>query len=82
MSLGEIVSSLNNRLVSDGVFSRHANAVFVCHSLGGLVVQRLLLNYRDYAKQVRLIFFYSTPHTGAEVAKIGHLFSGDPYSER
>lgn len=81
MSLGEIVSSLNNRLVSDGVFSRHSDVVFICHSLGGLVVQRLLLNYRDYAKQVRFIFFFSTPHTGAEVAKIGHAFSSDPLLE-
>jgi tetratricopeptide (TPR) repeat protein len=78
MSLDEVVSSLNSRMINDGVFSRHSEVVFVCHSLGGLVVQRLLLTYRDYAEQVRFIYFFGTPQTGAEIARVGHAFSGDP----
>jgi hypothetical protein len=46
--------------------------------MGGLVVQRLLLMNREYAKQVPAILFYATPQTGAQIARIGTLFSSDP----
>jgi pimeloyl-ACP methyl ester carboxylesterase len=77
MTIDEVVSNLANRFQSDGVFS-HREVVFVVHSLGGLIVQRFLLTHRDFAKQVPLIVFYSTPETGAQVAQVGHIFSSDP----
>jgi hypothetical protein len=52
--------------------------VFVCHSLGGLVVQRLLLTFRQYAQQVPFIYFFSTPETGSQIANLGSVFSSDP----
>jgi hypothetical protein len=78
MSLDEVVASLENQLVSDQVFSKHREVVFVCHSLGGVVVQRLLLTYREHAQQVPFIYFFSTPETGAQIANIAHAFSSDP----
>jgi pimeloyl-ACP methyl ester carboxylesterase len=78
MSLDEVVTNLNNRLVSDEVFSKHREIVFVCHSLGGLVVQRLLLTFRDYAQKVSFIYFFSTPETGAQIANVARIFSSDP----
>jgi pimeloyl-ACP methyl ester carboxylesterase len=78
MNVEEIVANLNNRLVNDGVFSQHREVVFVCHSLGGLVIQRLLLTFREYAQQVPLIYFFSTPETGAQIASLGAVFSSDP----
>lgn len=77
MTIDEVVSNLANRFQSDGVFS-HREVVFVTHSLGGLVVQRFLITHREFAKQVPLIMFYSTPETGAQVAKLGHVFTADP----
>jgi hypothetical protein len=77
MTIDEVVSNLANRFQSDGVFS-HREVVFVAHSLGGLIVQRFLLTHREFAKQVPLIMFYSTPETGAQVAQLGHIFSSDP----
>jgi len=77
MTIDEVVSNLANRFQSDGVFS-HREVVFVAHSLGGLVVQRFLITHREYAKQVPLILFYSTPETGAQIAELGNLFSADP----
>jgi pimeloyl-ACP methyl ester carboxylesterase len=77
MTIDEVVSSVDQHLRNDKVFS-HREVVFVAHSLGGLVVQRLLLTHRDYGKQVPFIFFYSTPEEGSEVARLGSIFSADP----
>ena len=77
MNVDEIVSNVDNRLVNDAVFS-HQEVIFVCHSLGGLIVQRLLLTHQKYALQVPMIFFYSTPEEGSELARLGAMFSADP----
>ncbi len=78
MTIDEIVANLKNRLDGDGVFSKHKKVVFVAHSMGGLVVQRLLLTYRDLAKQIPFIYFFATPSSGAELASLAHAFSADP----
>jgi pimeloyl-ACP methyl ester carboxylesterase len=77
MTIDEVVGNLANRLEHDGVF-QHREVVFVAHSLGGLIVQRFLLTHRELAPQVRFIYFFSTPETGAEIAKLGRIFSADP----
>jgi pimeloyl-ACP methyl ester carboxylesterase len=77
MTIDEVVNSLSSRFVADQVFG-HREVVFVCHSLGGLVVQRFLLTFRELASQVPFIYFFSTPETGSQLAKVGHLFSSDP----
>lgn len=77
MTIDEVVSNLANRFQSDGIFS-HREVVFVAHSLGGLIVQRFLITHREFAKQVPLIMFYSTPETGAQIAQLGHIFTSDP----
>lgn len=78
MDIYELALSLDQSLKNDGVFSKHRQVVFVCHSLGGLVLQRLLLTHRDYASKVARIYFYSTPNEGAEVAAVFKLYSSDP----
>lgn len=77
MTIDEVVSSLNNRLESDKIFA-HREVVFVCHSLGGLIIQRLLLTHRNLAKRVLFIFFFSTPESGSQLAQLAHFFSADP----
>ncbi len=50
--------------------------VFVCHSLGGLLVKQVLRNAKDstdqnikaIAEQTKVIVFLSTPHSGADIA--------------
>lgn len=78
MTIDQVVNSLNERLKHDEVFSKHQEVIFVAHSLGGLIVKRLLLTYRDYAGKVSVVVFYSTPQTGAQIAKFGSIFSADP----
>jgi pimeloyl-ACP methyl ester carboxylesterase len=77
MNITEIAKSLESRLVNDEVF-KHREVVFVCHSLGGLVVQQLLLLNQEDANQVPFIYFFSTPESGAQIARLGSLFSSDP----
>jgi pimeloyl-ACP methyl ester carboxylesterase len=52
MNIEDIVSNLDNRLKADNVFSKHREVMFVCHSLGGLIVEKLLLKNRDYSSNV------------------------------
>lgn len=56
--------------------------VFICHSLGGLLVKQMLRNandfgnadYKQIADQTRGIVFLSTPHSGSNIANwINHL---------
>src|SRR5262249_17881241 len=56
--------------------------VFVCHSMGGLLVKEILRNakttasneYEDTVKNVKAIGFIATPHSGSELADIaGYL---------
>jgi pimeloyl-ACP methyl ester carboxylesterase len=78
MNIEEVVSGLNNQLVNDEIFSKHREVIFVCHSLGGLIVQRLLTEHREYAPSVKFLYLFASPETGAEVAKLGTYFSRDP----
>lgn len=77
MTIDEVVGNLESRMQNDGVF-QHREVVFVVHSLGGSVIQRLLLTHREHAPQVPFIYFFSTPETGAQIAKAGHALSADP----
>jgi hypothetical protein len=62
----------------------HAPIVFVCHSLGGLVVKQLLRKANDMQqgrpeavellKRIRGVAFMATPHTGSQLANVLGLF--------
>ena len=71
MSIDDQVSNLMNRLEGDKLFSKHNEVVFVAHSMGGLIVQRLLLTHHDLAPKVRFIYFLSTPQEGSAIARLG-----------
>jgi pimeloyl-ACP methyl ester carboxylesterase len=69
-SITETVQALHSRLQADRVFQNHQSVLFVAHSMGGLVVQEFLLTYRIDPNKVPLLFQFSTPHEGSEIAKI------------
>jgi pimeloyl-ACP methyl ester carboxylesterase len=79
-TINEAVADLYTRLKNDDVFE-HKQVLFVAHSMGGLVVEELLLRYRELASQVPLIFLISTPHEGAEITKIARYISRNPALE-
>jgi predicted alpha/beta hydrolase family esterase len=69
-TIDEMVENLSNRLTSDEVFQAHKRVVFICHSLGGVIVRAYLLRHRNQAAQVPLLFLLSVPSTGAEVNRL------------
>jgi hypothetical protein len=76
-NMHEVVASLENRLTNAGVFAHHRQVIFVCHSLGGIVVQQLLITFPNHASQVPLIYFFAVPQEGSQIATIAKVFSSD-----
>ncbi len=68
------------------VFSRFSEVSFVAHSMGGLVVKRILLKLArsedptdmDALQRVRAILFIGTPSQGSALAKLGAAISRNP----
>lgn len=57
------------------IIEQHQRVVFVCHSLGGIVVREYLLQFNVAASRVPLIYFFGTPSQGAELAVWARLAS-------
>lgn len=80
MTLADIASNLYNRLTADNVFSGHQQVIFVAHSMGGILVQQLLITYtkEKLSEKVPAIFLYGTPDEGSRIANLAHYFNRDP----
>jgi pimeloyl-ACP methyl ester carboxylesterase len=72
----DISNSLASRLTP--VFAGHKQVIFICHSLGGLLVEQLLVDHPNFASEVPFVVFYATPHAGSFVASFSSVFEGDP----
>jgi pimeloyl-ACP methyl ester carboxylesterase len=78
-SINDVATLLLRDLEAREIFN-HSHITFVAHSMGGLVVSRMLLmaqSHRDYAQRVKLVTFYGTPGSGATIANIGRLLSSN-----
>ncbi len=63
------------------VFASHDQVVFICHSLGGLIVKEVLLSNPDFVSKVPAVVFYATPHGGSVVAAYASVILNDPLLE-
>jgi pimeloyl-ACP methyl ester carboxylesterase len=59
-------------------FWDHQEVVFIAHSLGGILVEEMLLNHPADAGRVRFIVSYATPHQGSFVANLAKIYDSDP----
>jgi hypothetical protein len=74
MPLRDRAVNVLTRLEAEGFGPRPI--VFICHSLGGLLVKQLVrqahdmadTRWKDFRQHVRSIFFLATPHAGADLA--------------
>lgn len=73
----QLADLLFNRLQQLHVWD-HREVVFLAHSLGGLLVEEMLLMHPAEAAKVRFIVSYGTPHEGSTVARIASIYDKDP----
>ncbi len=66
-----------NALGRDHVWE-HREVVFIAHSLGGILVEEMLLRHPGEAARVRFIVSYGTPHEGSTVARVASFYDKDP----
>jgi pimeloyl-ACP methyl ester carboxylesterase len=56
----------------------HREVVFIAHSLGGILVEEMLLRHPPEANRVKFIVSYGTPHEGSFVARLASIYDNDP----
>ncbi|HRE18891.1 MAG TPA: hypothetical protein PLW86_17780, partial [Rhodocyclaceae bacterium] len=74
MPLADRATNILDWLELDGIGCRPV--MFICHSLGGLLVKQVLRHAGDFgnpawkavATQTKAVVFLSTPHSGADLA--------------
>ena len=76
-ALDELVEVMRRDIDDVELFSKYKHVYFLCHSMGGLVVRKYLTRYPKKAHQVPMIYFFSTPTTGSEIAKLATTLSSN-----
>ncbi len=77
-TIDELIENMRLNLDNDEVFQKHKQVVFLCHSMGGLVVRGFLKRYQARAASVPLIYFFSTPTSGSHIASLAKFLSKNP----
>ena len=63
-TIASLATKLFAQLDGSGIFNDHKELIFVCHSLGGLVVERMLIEHPEISGRTSFIQFFGTPHEG------------------
>lgn len=59
----------------ESVIASHDEVIFLCHSMGGLVAREYMIRYaKELDGKVKMLYYFSTPSSGAQVAEIGRHF--------
>jgi pimeloyl-ACP methyl ester carboxylesterase len=77
MSSVQLADILWTHLKQDHVWE-HREVVFIAHSLGGILVEEMLLRHPADAAKVKFIVSYGTPHEGSMIARMASIYDNDP----
>jgi len=77
MSSVQLAEILWANLRQDHVWE-HREVVFIAHSLGGILVEEMLLRHPAEAVRVKFIVSYGTPHEGSSIARMASIYDKDP----
>jgi pimeloyl-ACP methyl ester carboxylesterase len=77
MTSVQLADLLWTNLHKDHVWE-HREVVFLAHSLGGILVEEMLLRHPADAAKVRFIVSYGTPHEGSSIARMASIYDKDP----
>jgi hypothetical protein len=77
-TIDELIENMRIILTNDEIFEKHKRVVFLCHSMGGIVVRGFLKRYVLNAPKVPLVYFFSTPTAGAHVTQLARFLSKNP----
>lgn len=82
-SINEIAGRMVRQLEDQGVFGKYNEIYFIAHSMGGLVVKRVLVDLNRQTQieklhKVKAVLYISTPAQGAKMAEVGSWLSVNP----
>jgi pimeloyl-ACP methyl ester carboxylesterase len=77
-NIDELIENMRLVFANDEIFEKHKSIVFLCHSMGGLVVRGYLKRYQNRAAQVSLAYFFSTPTAGAHITNLAKYLTRNP----
>lgn len=83
LRIKQLAAEMHVAMTAHQIVNRHRRIVFVCHSMGGLVVRAFLTTYRDeLLEKLAFLYFFGTPSSGSAIATIGrHLFPNSHLAE-
>ena len=81
-NVNEIATRLRLKLSDRNIFDRNKKVVFIAHSMGGLVVKRMLVQLAiespESYSRVAGVFFLATPAGGSDLANLASWLSNNP----
>lgn len=83
-NLNDVVDALKEQLKIDNVLAKGGRAIFVCHSMGGIVARKYIVDQQldIYSKDIRAsLFLVASPSLGSEYANWLSPFSSNPQAE-
>jgi pimeloyl-ACP methyl ester carboxylesterase len=82
-TIAETATHWLRRLQDEGVFRKYNEIYFIAHSMGGLLVKRMLVDLNrpgqvEKLRQVKAVLFISTPAQGSNLAELGSFLTVNP----
>ena len=79
-SIEEIAGRMHRQIEDKGIFEKYKEVYFIAHSMGGLVVKRVLVdlnrpNEIDKLRKIKAVLFIATPVEGSNFAELASYLS-------